>query len=86
MNIGQSVVIRGVPSNGHDEQPGIITMAWDHAKAAGTEPGCGSVQVCNIKVFPDCGAPFDATSIKVFSSPAYAMNNCTDPVFGWVNE
>lgn len=43
------IITAGSDSNGHNLQPGIITQVW--------------TDTCvNVKVFPDCGEPYDATS------------------------
>lgn len=51
--IGQIVtcVIVAGKSNGHTQQPAIVTNVW-------------SDSCVNIKVIPDCGDLFDATSVR----------------------
>lgn len=55
-SIGRIVVVR-TPSqfNGSNLHPGIITHAWRD-------------DYVNVKVLPDCGAPYDETSINVFQT------------------
>lgn len=50
--VGQTVVVidSSHSSNGTLEHPGIITRVWG---------GC-----VNIKVLPDCGDPYDMTSVQ----------------------
>lgn len=46
-SIGRIIVVKGVTSNGHDEQAAIITRAWfDHDTAE--KPG-----MVNVAIFPD---------------------------------
>jgi hypothetical protein len=87
MKMGQTVIIMGVNSNGHDRQPGIITHVWgNHVALNPSQINGGSFYVCNVKVFPDCGEVRDCTSVKIFDSLATALNEprpCSDPIFGW---
>lgn len=56
-HIGQMVVcvMDQGHSNNHNDQPAVITKVWSE--------GC-----VNIKVFPDCGDIFDATSIRYLTN------------------
>ncbi len=56
-SIGRIVIVR-TPSefNGSHFHPGIITHAWTDT-------------MVNVKVLPDCGAPYDETSIYLHATP-----------------
>lgn len=59
MNVGDIVVFDAPKeSNGTREQPAIVTRVW----------GSGGRPTVNLKVFPDCGDPSDATSVQHLSA------------------
>lgn len=64
----RSVVIKGVQSNGSDEQSAIVTRVWGNGEPALNEPVC-----INVMVLPDCGVPFSATSVSMFENRRAAM-------------
>lgn len=47
--------------NGTVEHPAIVTRVW----------GKGPRPTVNLKVLPDCGEPFDATSVQHWSIKGY---------------
>jgi hypothetical protein len=54
--MGRIVIVRTPTSfNGSNEHPAIITHAWRDDYA-------------NVKVLPDCGAPYDDTSITIYQT------------------
>jgi len=57
-SIGRIVIVRTIQDfNGSHFHPGIITRAW-------------SDTMVNVKVLPDCGAPFDSTSVTLYATQA----------------
>ena len=57
MRVGTVVVFlapRDKASNGTQEHPAIVTRVW----------GNEEFPTVNMKVLPDCGEPFDATSVR----------------------
>lgn len=55
-SIGRIVIVHTQQAfNGSHEHPGIITHAWRD-------------DYVNVKVLPDCGAPYDDTSITLFQT------------------
>lgn len=56
MKVGEAiqVVDPNVSSNGTNVHPALVTRVW----------GQGDTPTINAKVFPDCGTPYDATSIE----------------------
>ena len=61
MKLGTIVVFGKRSSNGAEEHPAIVTRVW----------GDGETPTVNIKVIPDCGEPFDATSIQHWKSQGW---------------
>jgi hypothetical protein len=55
-SVGRIVIVR-TPSqfNSSYLHPGIITRVWGDA-------------MVNVKVFPDCGAPYDETSVNLYAT------------------
>jgi hypothetical protein len=73
---GMAIVYKGrSPSstyNGHDTQPGLITTSWGASEEGG--------QCVNVKVLPDCGAPFDATSCFWYPNQNLALTAFDGPM------
>jgi hypothetical protein len=69
--VGKNVIVRalgynpGTQSNGHDEQPGIVTCDWSPSS---------QVRSVNVKVFNDCGPVWDATSIMFYPTKEVALH------------
>ena len=68
--IGSTVIVRGIQSNGATEHPAIITRAWS---TQDTDRGAVAV---NLTVLPDCGAPLLRTSVMLFSAEHQALEYC----------
>lgn len=73
---GTIVTVKPVASNGHDEQPAIVTYVGG--------PLNEGRAIVNVKVFPDLDEPLDLTSVSVFTDPtkldAYIQENPLTPV------
>ena len=52
--------------NGTREHPAIVTRVWGDKP-----PRC-----VNLKVFPDCGEPFDATSVRHYKDTGWPLAHC----------
>lgn len=70
-SIGRIVIVR-TPSkfNGSNEHPGIITCAHNAGYA-------------NVKVLPDCGAPYDETSLSIYQTREEGEKSCSPERFGF---
>jgi len=72
---GTIVTVKGVVSNGHDEQPAIVTYAGELNEGRAT---------VNVKVFPDLDESIDLTSVPFFTDPeklaTYIQENPLTPV------
>lgn len=57
VRVGDVVLVR-TPSefNGSNVHPGVVTHVWSQGASAA---------YANVKVLPDCGAPYDETSVNV---------------------
>ena len=67
LRVGTVVVYLAGPdqeSNGTREHPAIVTRVW----------GSGPRPTVNLKVFPDCGEPFDATSMQHWTSFGWPLD------------
>ena len=60
---GKMVIVRGIQSNGHDDQPAVITHVFTDDEPAGTK-----FVTANLMVFPDNGTPVCHNSIACFES------------------
>lgn len=63
--VGAVVVVRTPQQqhNGTNIHPGIITRIWNDVDPAAVS---GTFACVNVKVLPDCGQPFDQTSMYFF--------------------
>jgi hypothetical protein len=50
--------------NGSREHPAVVTRVW----------GEGPTPLVNLKVLPDCGEPFDATSVHHWTAEGWPPN------------
>ena len=64
LRVGDIVVVSDPnrASNGTHEHPAIVTNTWGSRDATPT---------INVKVLPDCGEPYDATSIQHWKATPY---------------
>ncbi|WP_439640550.1 hypothetical protein [Nevskia sp.] len=65
--VGRIVIIKGVPSNGTDEHPALITRVW------GTNDPVDSPVMVNLTVFPDCLPPVTRGSVMLFNTREQAV-------------
>lgn len=82
MKRGDIITVKNVVSNGHDEQPAVVTNVWGESDVTGEA-------VVNAKVLPDCGEPRDATSVTVYRDRTAAeafLETCENvrPIVGFV--
>lgn len=64
MRIGRIVVFLAAEDHEHNgtrEHPAVVTRVW----------GGGPTPIVNLKVLPDCGEPFDATSVPYWTEPGF---------------
>jgi len=68
MQVGEIVIVcdKGRPFNGTYEHPAVVTRVWGSGEPTPT---------VNVKVLPDCGEPYDATSIQHWKNTAYGSKN-----------
>jgi hypothetical protein len=65
-SLGRILLVIGTPANGNgaDIAPAVVTRVW-------------SDEMVNVTVFPDCGAPVPATSVRIVADEeaARAVND-----------
>lgn len=67
MTVGRIVVFLAGDDhvhNGTREHPAIVTRVW----------GPGPLPTVNLKVLPDCGEPFDATSVQHWTAAGWPLD------------
>ncbi len=67
-SIGRIVILKGLPGNGTDEHPAVITRVWSEGA------GVGGSDLVNLTVLPDGGVPVSATSVYLFQSRSEATD------------
>ena len=79
--VGKTVIVRNTTvgeSNGHLEQPGIVTWLWEEHDTC---------FCCNVKVFPDGGSPYDMPAAMIYKYQIDAEDpekNLSPNYCGWL--
>jgi hypothetical protein len=80
-SIGRIVIVSDFQiHNGSDEHPAVINRVWGTNDPADER---GSSVCINTTVLPDCGAPYNATSVQLFETKDEAKSSGSVRVAWW---